>query len=72
MSIQTFVNDKSTREEVFNYIDKYVEEHTLNLLKTGKDTSGMKNAFDVIRGAKNKMISEFTPKKEVIKKDKSV
>jgi hypothetical protein len=65
MSIQSFIGDIHTRDEVFDYIEKHIEAHALQLLKSGQDTQGLKNAFDIINKAKTKMIAEFGQKKVI-------
>jgi len=58
----SFTNDINTREAVFDYILKSLDEHALNLMYRGQDTSGIKNAKEALLQSKAKMIKEFTPK----------
>lgn len=72
MNLSQFANSKEIREEVFGYISKYVEAYALKKLKAGEDTSGIKNAFDIIKEAESRMIAEFAIKQEVKRLDRAV
>lgn len=72
MNLSQFANSKEIREEVFGYISKYVESYALKKLKAGEDTSGIKNAFDIIKEVESRMIAEFAIKQEIKKLDRAV
>ena len=72
MNISQFANSKEIREEVFGYINKYIETYALRKLKAGDDTSGIKNAFEIVKESEARMVSEFSVKQEVKKLDRAV
>lgn len=72
MNISQFANSKEIREEVFSYITKYVETYALRKLKSGEDTSGIKNAFEILKESEARMVTEFSVKQEVKKLDRAV
>lgn len=57
-----FTNDETTRESVFSYLLKALDEHALNAIYNGDDVSGIKNARTALLQAKAKMKKEFLPK----------
>lgn len=59
MSLKSFVQDKHTLEEVFEYISKYTDAYALKQMYSGEDVSGIKNAHEIIKRAKQSMIAEF-------------
>lgn len=62
MSIANFVKDTTTKEEVFEYIFKRLDEHALKLLYEGKEAKEVKLAREALLKAKSKMELEFGEK----------
>lgn len=62
MSIANFVKDTTTKEEVFKYILKNLDEHALKLVYSGQDTKAIKDAKEALLKAKSKMELEFGDK----------
>lgn len=72
MSLQSFTNDKNTRDDVFNYLKNYIDKYALEELYAGRDTSGIKNASEIIKQAEKALIAEFTETINKPKKDRAL
>lgn len=68
MSIQSFVQDKTTFNEVFDYLKKYVDTYALVKVYKGEDVSGIKNALEIIKQAERSMIAENTDVKPAVRR----
>lgn len=67
-----FTNDETTREGVFDYIQKHLDMHALTLVYKGEDTRAIKDAKEALLKAKSKMILEFGEKKNPGVKNRAV
>lgn len=72
MNLSQFANSEEIRKEVFGYINNHIEVYALKKLKAGEDTSGIKNAFDIIKESESRMIAEFAVKRDIKKLDRAV
>lgn len=72
MALIHFAQDKQTREEVFAYMQEYLDKYTLAKVYKGEDVSGIKDAVDIIKKVQSQLVAEFTEKKSVMKADRSV
>lgn len=72
MSIKSFVQDKTTFDEVFDYIEKYVDTYALRQIYAGEDVSGIKNALEIIKKSKSAMLAEGLEPSQIKKLDRSV
>lgn len=66
MSIKSFVQDKTTFQEVFTYLTDYVDAYALKKIYKGEDISGIKDAMEIIKQAQRSMVienTENTPRK---------
>lgn len=71
MSLKSFVTDKTTFDEVFGYIEKYVDTYALRQIYKGESVNGVKDAFEIIKNAKRSMVAENLDKKP-IQQDRAV
>jgi len=60
MSLKSFVQDKTTFEEVFTYLTDYVDAYALKKIYKGEDVSGIKDAMDILKQAQRSLIVENT------------
>ncbi len=58
-----FYNDITTRDAVYDYIEKTLDEHALKQMYNGEDVSGIKDAKEALLKSKSKMGLEFGEKK---------
>ena len=55
MSLKSFVQDKTTFEEVFTYLTDYVDAYALKKIYKGEDVSGIKDAMDILKQAQRSL-----------------
>lgn len=67
MSLKSFTQDKTTFDEVFNYLKNYVDTYALRQIYAGQDTSGIKNALEIIKLAERSLLSENNEPKKPVK-----
>lgn len=60
MSLKSFVQDKTTFQEVFTYLIDYVDAYALKKVYKGEDVSGIKDAMEIIKQAQRSMLVENT------------
>jgi len=60
MSLKSFVQDKTTFQEVFTYLIDYVDAYALKKVYKGEDVSGIKDAMEIIKQAQRSMVIENT------------
>lgn len=60
MSLKTFVQDKTTFDEVFTYLTDYVDAYALKKVYRGEDVSGIKDAVEILKNAKHSLLVENT------------
>lgn len=61
--LTNFYNDETTREAVYEFILKTLDDHALDAVYQGKDVSGIKDAKEALTKSKSKMALEFGSKK---------
>lgn len=66
MSIQTFVLDDATKEEVHDFVINFLSAKTVERVFGGKDISGIKDAKELLESAFSEMDRVYKPKKENI------
>lgn len=60
MSLKSFVQDKTTFQEVFTYLIDYVDAYALKKVYKGEDVSGIKDAMEIIKQSQRSMLVENT------------
>lgn len=61
--LSIFANDEGLREEVFEYLNKILDQATLKSVYVNGDARGYKESKEILVVAKSQLIKEFVPQK---------
>lgn len=64
MSIQTFVLDDATKEEVRSFIISFLSQKATERVFGGQDVGGIKDAKEILESAFSEMTRIYKPKKD--------